>query len=341
MVWALNLAPVPVDKDGTRNSACAFVLVGLANHADADGTATFPSVRRLVRYTRLSERTVRTALDRLAEADIIRHCDPAIIAGRIRRADRRPQGWDLNLSLIRADLTDDDITDLERQFPGLRARVEAARAAQTDVSGEVQPLHPAPRQAVDNSPREVQQLHPATGTGCNQHTSGVQLTHERGAAIAPELSIEPSMSPPAAYARARDDPPVETRAGDGEVMDFFEALGPGWPLSPAHRDHLALAVSTALALGWQPGDLAAFVGANTAGVRSPYAVLAARLVPSELPAPPAPVPKRRPWCGKCDPDTRFLADDLGYPGDNPQRCPDCGPVARAGVSGMARSTESS
>jgi hypothetical protein len=38
---------------------CKFVLVGLANHAGPDGMGAFPSVATLVRYTGLSERTVR------------------------------------------------------------------------------------------------------------------------------------------------------------------------------------------------------------------------------------------------------------------------------------------
>ena len=59
--WALNLAPVPVDRGGQPSSACKFVLVGLANHAGPDGTGAFPSVATLVRYTGLSERTVRTS----------------------------------------------------------------------------------------------------------------------------------------------------------------------------------------------------------------------------------------------------------------------------------------
>jgi DNA-binding transcriptional regulator YhcF (GntR family) len=71
------------------------VLIGLANHADPDGKDAFPSVRRLTRYTELSERTVRTALDRLEADGIIRPCDPAIVAAKIERADQRPQGWDL------------------------------------------------------------------------------------------------------------------------------------------------------------------------------------------------------------------------------------------------------
>jgi pyocin large subunit-like protein len=78
--WALNLAPVPADSGGQPSSACKFVLVGLANHAGPDGVGAFPSVATLVRYTGLSERTVRTCLDRLEAAGIIRPCDPDIVA---------------------------------------------------------------------------------------------------------------------------------------------------------------------------------------------------------------------------------------------------------------------
>ena len=67
------------------------MLVGLANHAGPDGTGAFPSVATLVRYTGLSERTVRTCLDRLAVEGTITPCDPAIVAARIKRADRRPK----------------------------------------------------------------------------------------------------------------------------------------------------------------------------------------------------------------------------------------------------------
>ena len=54
----------------------------LANHAGPDGTGAFSSVATLVRYTGLSERIVRTCLDRLEAAGIIAPCDPDIIAAR-------------------------------------------------------------------------------------------------------------------------------------------------------------------------------------------------------------------------------------------------------------------
>jgi hypothetical protein len=140
--WALNLAPVPASRGGQPSSACKFVLVGLANHAGPDGTGAFPSVATLVRYTRLSERTVRTCLDRLQAEGIISPCDPGIVAARIKRADRRPQDWDLNLSLARHDLDDAAVGILERQFPGLGVRL--AVAAQLGADGQADGSHRTP-----------------------------------------------------------------------------------------------------------------------------------------------------------------------------------------------------
>jgi hypothetical protein len=82
----------------------------------------------LVRYTGLSERTVRTCPDRLEAAGVVWPCDPGIVAARIKRADRRPQGWDLNLSLVRDDLDDAAVAVLEHQFPGLGIRLVGCAA---------------------------------------------------------------------------------------------------------------------------------------------------------------------------------------------------------------------
>ena len=91
IAWVLNHAPVesPVSK---------LVLVALANHAHPDGSAAFPSVATICRYTCLSERSVRQHLDNLEALGIIRRCDPRIVAAYIHRADRRPIGYDLILS---------------------------------------------------------------------------------------------------------------------------------------------------------------------------------------------------------------------------------------------------
>jgi len=322
--WALNLAPVPADRGGQPSSACKFVLVGLANHAGPDGTGTFPSVATLVRYTGLSERTVRTCLDRLEGEGIIAPCDPDVVAARIKRADRRPRGWDLNFSLVRDDLDNAAVAVLERQFPGLGVRLAAVTSPGADGKSDgVQSSHPADTgsEVVDNWPNGMQQLHPVPRTGCNQGADGVQRAQERGAAVAPEPSKEPAIEPSAVSAPARQVPPAGMAVSSGPLGEFFTRLGEEWQLTAVKRARLAPAVMAALADGWTPGILAGFIGANTSGVRNPCAVLAARLSPAELPPPPGHARRsaRPPWCGECDERTRML----GFDGDLPRPCPRC------------------
>jgi hypothetical protein len=107
--------------------------------------------------------------------------------------------------------------------------------------------------------------------------------------------------------------------GGGCVAEFFAALGDRWPLTDAQRSRLVPAILSALAVGWTPLTLAAWAAVNTTGVRNPYAVLAARLSPAELPEPKRKRPTRPPWCGHCDEVTRML----GFDGDAPRPCPRC------------------
>ena len=311
------------------------MLVGLANHAGPDGTAAFPSVRTLMRYTGLAERTVRACLSRLEAAGVISLCDPAIIAARIRRADRRPRGWDLNLARIRGDLTQAEIALLERQFPGLAARIAAIQADdQADgpetPEGGVHAPHPA--EPVDNPAGGVQEMHPVPGTGCSRRPDGVQPAQPRGAPHAPEPYKEPNPEPPAA-ARPRETRAVTASpcvpSDGGGAGEFFAALGPQWPLTAAQRARLTPDVTAALTAGWTPAGLAACTGSNTTGIRNLYAVLARRLTPTELPAPPTRRPRRPPWCGQCDQATRMLGFDTDYP----RPCPRCKPTrSRAGAA---------
>ena len=210
--WALNLAPVPADRGGQPSSACKFVLVGLANHAGPDGTGAFPSVATLVRYTGLSERTVRTCLDRLAAAGVIAPCDPGIVAARIKRADRRPQGWNLNLSLVRDDLDDAAIAVLEHQFPGLGIRLAAAAPGADGVQSPHR--ESGNSETVDNQPNRVQLLHPEPETGCNRRTNGVQRLHPN----CPKN--HPWNRPPPACKRARHGPWLAQRAAARRSASF-------------------------------------------------------------------------------------------------------------------------
>src|SRR5437870_5218849 len=81
---------------------------------------------------------------------------------------QRPQGWDLAMHLVRDDLDDEDLAALERQFPGLTARVAILRTAGSlRPGGGVQQLHPAAGTPVDNVADGVQPLHLVLATGCN------------------------------------------------------------------------------------------------------------------------------------------------------------------------------
>lgn len=217
MSWALNKAPVD-------ESSAAFVLLGLANHAGPDGRGAFPSVGRLCSYTHLGERTVREYLDILEAAGIIAPCDPAIVAAWIKRADNRPQGWDLAMSL-------------DRENPEHLSRFQAAVAAEkqkrkerrerlaekrkkektaTGGSSEVRPSHP------EESPEnEVRRSHLDEERGATVAGHGVRPSPERGATVAPEPYVEPSYEPslkdPDPFANAQESagsaPQQETLGG--------------------------------------------------------------------------------------------------------------------------------
>lgn len=155
--WVLNSAPVD-------EPSATLVLIGLANHADPDGRGAFPSAARLVEYTRLSERTVREYLDVLEAAGIITPCDPAIVAAFIKRADQRPQGWDIDITLTR-----DNPEHLERfraAMNAIKAKRKARRDARAakraaDATGEQGPgAVPAEGGVTGDDANEVRRLHP-------------------------------------------------------------------------------------------------------------------------------------------------------------------------------------
>lgn len=88
MTWALEQRLV-VD------ASARHVLLCLANYADKDGRAAFPSAASLSADTGLSLRTIRYKLEQLVEAGAIRAGNQAIAAAYIDRHDRRPVVYDL------------------------------------------------------------------------------------------------------------------------------------------------------------------------------------------------------------------------------------------------------
>jgi len=99
---ALNEAPLPADRRDA--SSLAIVHVGLANQADPDGGRNaFPASATLIRYTRLSERSVRNLPREPETLDLIHPSNPHIVPAYIRHAYPRPNGYDLNLSPTSVD----------------------------------------------------------------------------------------------------------------------------------------------------------------------------------------------------------------------------------------------
>lgn len=91
MAWAIEHAAV-------ADPTARHVLLCLANYADQDGRAAFPSVGRLCDDTGLSTRTVRAKMDLLEKEGQIRRGNQKIVAAYIDRSDRRPICYDLLMS---------------------------------------------------------------------------------------------------------------------------------------------------------------------------------------------------------------------------------------------------
>lgn len=91
MVWAM-------DQDVVKSPTARHVLLVLANYADVNGKAAFPSADTLVRQTGLSERAVRNKLAEMEEMGVIARGNQAIVQANIDRGDRRPICYDLAMA---------------------------------------------------------------------------------------------------------------------------------------------------------------------------------------------------------------------------------------------------
>lgn len=95
-LWALYEAPA---KDPTAR----LVLVVLADHAGDDGRDAFPSVARIASAIEVSDRSVQRHLRDLEEAGLIVKGDQDRVKAAIKRGDRQPVCYDLQLGVVRGD----------------------------------------------------------------------------------------------------------------------------------------------------------------------------------------------------------------------------------------------
>lgn len=268
-----------------------LVLLAIADHASDDGTHAFPTVDTLAGKCRMSARSVQRAIGRLAELGELR------VERNAGGLARTPAYWRPNSYTV----------------------VMPEPVENPDRGDRLSPPEP-----VENAGRGDSAVTPGGDTG---DTRGGDTAVTQNRPNQPSRTATPGSSDP----NPVEPDPVEPDGGDGTApaRQFFDALGQSWRLSPRQRRRLTPRIGQALDAGWDPAELAAHVGANTAGVRNAYAVLSSRL--ADLPDPPAPsrTPRRPPWCGHCHHDTRLREDEHG----RPSRCPACHPSRAARTDG--------
>ncbi|MEV4053004.1 helix-turn-helix domain-containing protein [Amycolatopsis sp. NPDC049688] len=171
--WALYDAPMPLTEKGKPDSTARYVLVVLADHADADGTNSYPSPLRVRWATGLDERTVTRAIARLQAAGLI------VYDGVSRYGTKR---WALALNRRRGDTFEHHLEAAEqvRRVESERRQARRDRAAIEAVSGTQSPGQPT-------AVRDAESRRP----GVSVPASGTQDPDVRDAAP-PEPPVEPS-----------------------------------------------------------------------------------------------------------------------------------------------------
>lgn len=94
IVWALEEAPVD-------DPQAVLVLIALADRANSDGTAAFPSHEWISQRARCSVATVKRRLTMLEQDGLICRGDQGILAATSIPANRRPIVWNLDLRQVR------------------------------------------------------------------------------------------------------------------------------------------------------------------------------------------------------------------------------------------------
>lgn len=119
MTWAL-------EQQEVAEPHARHVLLCLANYADQDGRAAFPSVARLATDTGLSARTVQYRLRDLEQAGAIRRGNQAVPAAYITQRDRIPVCYDIALErgAQRAPGARHDVTGCTPEQNGVHATTE-------------------------------------------------------------------------------------------------------------------------------------------------------------------------------------------------------------------------
>lgn len=151
MTWALAQRIV-------TEATARHVLLCLANYAGPDGKGAFPSVETLAIDTGLSIRTVQYKLEALEAQQVITRGNQDIVKAYIRRGDRRPVCYDIDISRGAADAprsergANDDSTGCKPQQNGVQMTTERGAPAAPNPSLNHQGTVKEPKGARKRSP---------------------------------------------------------------------------------------------------------------------------------------------------------------------------------------------
>lgn len=223
MEWAVEYAPpMPAQLVAT--------LIGLANHADAKGRATYPSLARLAAYTCKAERSVRRDLRDLEALGLIRPGNPARTAHL--PTDKRPAVYDLALE--------------KKVAKGRAGADEGTRAsARTLASSRARGGKKKPS---SDEMREDVGVRPDVDVPPDAHvTSGGTWASQRGDVGVRQTVIEPSDEPKKGDAR-EDRRPLADQIRDGWWERYGHRTAQG-------KRTVHAAITEALDNGLDPNEL--------------------------------------------------------------------------------------
>lgn len=178
MSWALSQQIVTA-------APARHVLLCLANYADQDGKAAFPSTKTLAKDTGLGERTVRYKLDDLEKAGVIVRGNQKIAAAYIDRTDRRPICYDIAINRGAGDACRDergashDATGCSSQQNGVHLTTERGAGDAPNPSYKPSSDPSLNRKAKKTSSTELpEDFEPSENNRLTAEKQGVDLEHE-------------------------------------------------------------------------------------------------------------------------------------------------------------------
>jgi hypothetical protein len=166
MSWALEQSDI---VDATAR----YVLLCLANYADKNGKAAFPSATSLSEDSGLSVRTVRYKLDHLLEVGAICLGNQSIAAAYIDRHDRRPIVYDLCIGRGASPApgkgrgANEDATGCSSEHNGVQLTTERGAPAAPNPSFNHPLTTNEPKEQVAAAPRKPAKFDPMTAKPSN------------------------------------------------------------------------------------------------------------------------------------------------------------------------------